>query len=50
MPDPTPPVALDPFSNEAWALGQHRLDYEKCRHVEERGDIPTVWPKGFETP
>jgi len=44
MTDSTPP--LDPFSNEAWAQGQRRLDYEKCKRIEDYG-IPTAWPRDF---
>lgn len=41
-----PQFPPDSFSNDSWAAGQRRIDYEKCKRIEESG-IPTVWPKGF---
>ena len=36
-------VCVDPFGDAAWAQGQYRIDYDKCRRIEREG-IPTVWP------
>jgi hypothetical protein len=40
--DPRP----DWDTDEGWLAGQYRIDWEKCRRMEEDG-LGTVWPANF---
>lgn len=34
----------DPFSDATWAMGQYRLDWDKCRSLELSQGFATIWP------
>jgi len=47
----TPPAPLveevDSFSNDVWRSGQYRIDWERCRAIEQSDSFPTPWPTNF---
>jgi hypothetical protein len=49
VPADLPPPRPDWDTNEGWAAGQYRIDWEKCRRIENGGPISTVWPANFVT-